>query len=202
MSEHRTHLGKVLFTALAAAKQQPGGITVDVAGAIVEKIIAEQERSLQNEMKQLIDDIESAKRDVVAISTDPKSPQPLTDATDHLDAVIKSTEEASNAIMDAADAIQNAASSLTGDAAHAIMDASMRIYEHCNFQDLTGQRLTKVIKLIDHIEDRVANLLKLFNIEVEAKDEMRPANDTDLLNGPQLPANAATQADIDALFGS
>ncbi len=99
-----------------------------------------------------------------------------------------------------------AISSLPNEKEQQIVDATTRIYEACNFQDISGQRLTKVIKLLASIEERVTKLNNLFG---QAETAKTPANDTktpgtltdqDLLNGPQHKGQGTSQADIDAMF--
>src|SRR3546814_553319 len=91
-----------------------------------------------------------------------------------------------------------------------ITDAVTRVYEACNFQDITGQRITKIVKALQHIETKVDALLNAFGEELEeqrkarqaAKAAAKPTKDGHLLNGPQLPDEATKQADIDALLAS
>ena len=40
--------------------------------------------------------------------------------------------------------------------------AANAIFEACSFQDITGQRINKVIKLLDSIDERVGKLNELF----------------------------------------
>ncbi len=79
-----------------------------------------------------------------------------------------------------------------------------RIYEACSFQDITGQRITKVVTTLKVIEEKVAHIISTFgpNIPPMAKTGTHVASDADLLNGPQLPANAMDQSDIDKLLAS
>ena len=39
-----------------------------------------------------------------------------------------------------------------------INDACMRIFEACSFQDITGQRITKVVSTLTYIEERLHGL--------------------------------------------
>jgi len=151
---------------------------------------------LHQEIERLVKDIEHAKQEIFSIATDGKSDNALGDASLHLDEVIKATEAATNSIMDAADAIQEAASGIGGDKEAAIVDATTRIYEACNFQDISGQRLNKVIKLLAHIEERVIALNGLFG--KPAPVVAAKAAEPDLLAGPAL--KTTSQDDIDALF--
>ena len=77
---------------------------------------------------------------------------------------------------------------------------------------MTGQRVTKVINTLTRIEEGVSGLLVALGEQTNATP--RPPNrvaapaitvgdpDKALLHGPQLPASAQNQADIDALFAS
>jgi len=79
-----------------------------------------------------------------------------------------------------------------------------KVYETCNFQDLTGQRVTKVINTLKHVEARVDAMVKclggdetafvgLVESEEEDKDEVA-------LAGPQIAGEGISQADIDSMF--
>ena len=115
-------------------------------------------------------------------------------------------------ILDSVEKIEKASSSLQGESKDAIGTAITNIYEACNFQDITGQRINKVVRTLKQIEEKVAGLVKAFGDEIDRAATVgqahaaAPAGEADadkaLLNGPQLPGNANSQADIDALFGS
>ena len=88
-----------------------------------------------------------------------------------------------------------------------IQDQVVEIFESCNFQDLTGQRITKVVGTMRFIEDRIIRMMDIWGgIEsfqgVEVVDELHREGDAALLNGPALEgqADVASQDDIDALF--
>jgi chemotaxis protein CheZ len=76
--------------------------------------------------------------------------------------------------------------------------------EACTFQDITGQRVTKIIRSMQFVEERVLAMVDLMGRDsVEKKaavlSDETPEKDP-LLNGPQLPGNAISQDDIDKLF--
>lgn len=81
--------------------------------------------------------------------------------------------------------------------------AVTRIFEACNFQDLTGQRITKVVGALKHIETKIGALMHALGEEIGAPPPA-PADDEDpekkLLNGPQMPGQGVSQDDIDRLF--
>ena len=123
-------------------------------------------------------------------------------AADELDAVIASTEEATGTIMDACEEIQNQADKIEGEHADAINNEVMKIYEACSFQDITGQRINKVMTTLQSIDERVGHLISVLGDKLtqtgEAVDER--VGDERLLNGPQLPDQGVTQDEIDKLL--
>ena len=127
-------------------------------------------------------------------------------ATDELDAVVEATAEASSTIMDACDVIQECTAGLDPKAAEAINNEVIKIFEACSFQDITGQRITKVVSTLKTIEEKVGVMLKVLGEKMSVKEhegeEEEIPPEKKLLNGPQLPANAITQSDIDKLLES
>jgi len=79
-------------------------------------------------------------------------------ATDELDAVVESTAEATGTIMDSCDVIMDKASAV-GEAGEAINNEVTKIYEACSFQDITGQRTTKVVTTLKTNDDKVGKLI-------------------------------------------
>ena len=74
-------------------------------------------------------------------------------------------------------------------------------------EDITGQRVGKIVKSIQFVEERIDAMVALWGrddietilTEVGAEMEM-PEGDEALLNGPQLPGESISQDEIDALF--
>lgn len=125
-------------------------------------------------------------------------------ATDELDAIVRQAEQATHGIMDATEQIENLIGALDDATQEKVLDQITRIFEACSFQDITGQRVTKVIQTLKHIEAKVSDLVRLYDGGTSAANSPRSekVGDEGLMNGPQLPENAANQADIDALFAS
>ena len=88
-----------------------------------------------------------------------------------------------------------------------ITDSVARIHEACSFQDITGQRIGKVVAALKRLDDRIDQISQSFGDQrtgagqPAAPNNSRPAN-ADLLNGPQLPAVDNSQEDIDALLAN
>jgi chemotaxis protein CheZ len=162
---------------------------------------------LYQEVESLANYIHKAKAEIAALRPDDIQTRYIASATDELDAIVGATEQATNDILDAAEQLEDLSSSLSGEQGQRLTDVTTKIYEACNFQDITGQRITKVVKALQHIEERVDALISAFGPEVRehvpkpvSDDPSSTISDKDLLNGPQLPEKAADQAAIDALF--
>ena len=132
-----------------------------------------------------------------------------------LDAVVAGTERATQQILTAAEEIDQAANLLAAAVrgeqeqglAQDIQDHVIRIFEACNFQDLIGQRITKVLATLTFVEARIAHMMEIWG-DVEAMDEQIRAALAERqvvsppVNGPKLDGDPghATQAEIDAMF--
>lgn len=163
-----------------------------------------QDRGLFDELTRLARFIEDAKRDIAALHPDEIRQKHLPTAADELDAIVTATADATGAILDAAEKLTAIAEN-TPSASDQITEQVTRIFEACTFQDITGQRITKVVKTLKQIELKVSELVQAFGgAPVAAVPPQSRAKAVDqeaaLLNGPQLPTDAASQSDIDALF--
>jgi chemotaxis protein CheZ len=149
-----------------------------------------------------------ARRDLAALQANDMRIRDLPGATDELSAVVAATESATNAILDAVEAIEKTAGALPAETGDPIRDGVTRIYEACNFQDITGQRITKVVNVLKEVDRTVVGLMEAFGIVLDpaaaralaSAPPKQKGGEADLLNGPQMPAAAQDQASIDALF--
>tara|TARA_B100001564_G_C20579836_1_gene642551 strand:+ start:600 stop:1193 length:594 start_codon:yes stop_codon:yes gene_type:complete len=119
-----------------------------------------------------------------------------------LDEVIKYTEEATDDILDRIEHIQDVIKNQgTPELEQNIMEDVNKIFEACNYQDLTGQRIKKVIKTLQFIDQTVGGLLSnALSKHVKSSPKSDPQSDEALMNGPQ--SDAPNQDDIDKLFDS
>ena len=132
-----------------------------------------------------------------------------------LDTIVQATEYATNTILEASEKLDGLGQQLQSykdtdpfvkGVADEIGDTIIAIFEACNFQDITGQRINKVVKTLEFIEQRIMAMIGIWGDEAIA--ELQPdAHDAHaneelkLLNGPQLASQAISQDDIDKLFG-
>lgn len=167
-----------------------------------------QDVRLYHELEGLAKYIHNARAEIAAIRPADINAQHIPVATDELDAVVGATEKATFEIFDACDAIGAVAGSLPAESAAKLNDAVTRIFEACNFQDITGQRIAKVVKALKSIEAQVDALVTAFGDEVRNAAPKPPPSppaadpDSTLLHGPQLPGAAIDQDEIDRLLAS
>jgi chemotaxis protein CheZ len=187
---------------------QPGLSRAEVA-EIVDEVVKSlggsfslAEINLYREIDTLAKVIQAAKREIVAARPDDISSRHIPEAADELDAVVASTAKATGEILDWAEALEKVGATLPAEPRARISEAVTGIFEACNFQDITGQRITKVIKTLNYIEDKIGAMLKAFGEEMGElpPEEDAREGDAKLLNGPQMPDNANSQSDIDAIL--
>jgi chemotaxis protein CheZ len=161
---------------------------------------------LYREVEALADYIKTVRRDIADLRPDDISARHIPMATDELDAVVNATADATGIILGGMEEIERLAGSLPPDIAAPLGDIVIKVYEACGFQDITGQRISKVVKALSHIEGKIDALLAVFGAdlsEVVAEAALEADAAASLLNGPALPTAAAnSQADIDALLAS
>ena len=173
--------------------------------------IAGVSRKIYAELDSLNRYIRTAKAEISALRPDEVKDEFVPAATGELDAIVGATAEATNSIMDATEIIENVADALEGEQQDSLMDATTRIYEACGFQDITGQRITKVVKTLKEIEDKVDALVGAFGDEIQkvkgdTKADDKAAgtpvelSDEDLLQGPQHEGEGISQDEIDRLL--
>lgn len=181
--------------------------------------IAEMQK-LKSELVIIHNAITRTKQEIATLHVTGFHGQSMSRMTHELDAVVNGTEQATQSILAMVEDIDQLASTMIEQGkddtdkqiGREIQDRVVKVFEACNFQDITGQRISKVVKALQHIEAKVDGLLAAFGDEMtkhrkdeaaqpEASKQDAPS-DQALLNGPQLPQAAKGQADIDALFAS
>lgn len=121
-------------------------------------------------------------------------------AHDELTAVVQATQEATFSIIGEAEKLEKLAKTLPSEAAQPVIDSVTRIYEACGFQDITGQRITKVVRTLRIIEERLDVLIEKLGVQPPGTDEALHG-EAALLNGPAMPGQSISQDEIDKLLG-
>ena len=167
------------------------------------------ETTLLEEVGALGRIIAAARAEIAALQVDDITASHIPSATDELDAIVTHTAAATESILEACETLDALAGTLGPEVGAALQDATTRIYEACSFQDITGQRITKVVATLKAIDAKVAHIISAFDRSGEGGAMPKPgkaaepkADSPVLLNGPQLPFAAMDQNDIDKLLAS
>lgn len=166
---------------------------------------------LKRELVGLFGHLQRIRKDLAALNP-PGAEDHFSSMSEQLDAIVSATEGATNSIMESVEDIDN----LMNDARKKTEDSAMvaifdqvndrvnTVFEACSFQDITGQRITKVVNSMKFVEERINAVIatwgreELAKVVVEWKEEKD--EDKKLLNGPQLPGTGVSQADVDKML--
>jgi chemotaxis protein CheZ len=170
---------------------------------------------LKAELAEMYKAISDTKREVATLHQNSFSNDGEKSIGNELDAVVAHAEQATDAILSSAETIDSNATDLIAilikdgnkNLASDIQEQVVTIFEACNFQDLTGQRITKVVNTMKFIEDRINGIMDIWGGDEGFKDVIphqveKPQGEAALLNGPSMEDDpmSASQDDIDALF--
>ena len=170
---------------------------------------------LRRELEAMAAGIAQTRREIAAIKPAggqaPAAPghDRIVAATEELDFVVRSTETATAEILTAAERLQTISTELKakgGDAAlcDEIETHATNLMIACSFQDLTGQRMTKVVNALRYIEQRVNSMIEIWGIgPADAKGAPSPTDarpDAHLLNGPAREGEGVAQDEIDRMM--
>lgn len=169
---------------------------------------------LNSEIENLLRYVERLRQEVAG-ATKPQDDDKTSfhGMSEQLQAIADSTEEASHVILESSEAIANYSNELNeiveDEKAKALCEKiateSMRAMEACSFQDLTGQRVTRILNSLRFVEDRVDAMVELCGQEAirrmsEELVEQEPEPEDVVMHGPQSPGASISQDEIDALF--
>ena len=172
-------------------------------------------RDVRVEIAMMVRSIGRAKAEIAAIKNPAADTDQMESASHQLEAITATTERSTNEIMSAVDDIEQTLKKIThltvddGEVSPLIDEASERliaIIEACSFHDLTGQRVTQVVKTLRFIESRILAMIDIWGLEafrdlpLPVDEEADQREDAELLNGPALGGQGLSQDDIDALF--
>jgi chemotaxis protein CheZ len=167
--------------------------------------------AVYREMREIAGYIEKMRNEIGALQADDIQQSRIPAAGQELSAIVQATESATHTIMNCAEALMGADRSDPAAFANLVQEKVIVIFEACSFQDITGQRIAKVIETLQHIERRVSRFASAVSARVDmsladqdyASEEERARAERKqrlLLHGPQSAAQAIKQSDVDALI--
>src|ERR1700694_1328104 len=172
----------------------------------------EQCEKLKVELDLIHDAISRTKREIAVLHGKSFDGNEMAKVTGELGAVVGGTEEATQQILEAAESIDLAATALakvTSPEQHKLLSEEIQervvsIFEACNFQDLTGQRISKVMTTMKFIENHITVMMDIWGGVDAIRAHAPPIiddreGDARLLNGPKVDGDAghASQDAID-----
>lgn len=181
---------------------------VKLINSVVAKVehVADPHRDMvYRELMSLQDIIDKARAELRSANVGDIHLKHIPSATDELEAITEATEGATMSIFNACEAMETVLPDLDEGHRNAIQAEVTKVYEACSFQDITGQRINKIVKSLREIEAKVGSLMQVLSERVgdmglHSTSEDTREGDAALMNGPQLPSNAISQADIDKLL--
>jgi chemotaxis protein CheZ len=176
----------------------------EITAQSLQSVFETMDAAVHRELREIADYIQAMKAEIAGLHFNELKHARIPAAGQELDAIVKATEAASNTIMECAEAVL--AADARDPAFKAMVDEKMLImFEACSFQDITGQRVAKVIETLNHIEARVARFNDALRVRdvggfvSEAERASAERKERLLLNGPQLDGNDR-QDEIDRLL--
>ncbi len=172
------------------------------------------DRKLHSEVRSLIQYITRLREEIARIAREQDDQTTFDGMADRLDAIVESTAEATHSILNAMEEIDGAVEKLRAHPKAAEIDAlcdqisekSMAAMEACSFQDLTGQRISRIVGSLKFVEQRVNAMAEIYGREdiLDLGKDMEGAPEQVdggvVLDGPQRAEDAISQDEIDSLF--
>lgn len=174
---------------------------------------------LAEQIHHLVSYITKIKQELAAIKHPKSSVDHFNTVAEQLNTICETTEEATNTIMESAETILTVVDDLSANvkypeaqkSCHAIMDSTNKIFESCSFHDLTGQRISKIVRIMNRLEGTLDSLVQIvgpkgleampMNSDETIEDVIGMKDGDIAMHGPQTMNEAVSQDDIDALFG-
>ena len=197
---------------IAELRQQQGDAPRPAGTAQPVSLAEKESLAARIEIAQMVRMIGRAKIEIASIKHPSENDDRMQLAASELDAIVVATEASTEDVLGASEQIEIYVRKITGRhpddqelgaLGEQIANEIIKIFEACNFQDITGQRTTKVIKTIRFIEEKILALIDIWGVDAFLDLPVsHPGVDGDdaLMNGPQRENEGITQDEINALF--
>ncbi|MBV1886441.1 MAG: protein phosphatase CheZ [Parvibaculaceae bacterium] len=167
---------------------------------------AHLDTSMYHELNDIAEFINETKTEIRRLQPADLKEKDIPQAGRELEAIVEATENATNTIMEQAEVLLEADPEDSVGYQEKVSDAALQILEACSFQDITGQRISKVVFTLQRIEERIGSLAvtlgdRLGSAVTEETDAERRRREQ-MLHGPALAGEGVNQDDIDDMFSS
>lgn len=198
LEQNRSKGGEVTFNDVIRLAEVMAGSMRDYLGGV--------KPAVTEELVAIAREISNMKQEIAQLKAVDIKNNRIPEAGRELDAIVEATESATHTIMEAAETIMSADIG-DPDAYQAVVnDKVVEIFEACAFQDITGQRISKVVSTLNYIDERVSAFMKRLRLE-ETDDALQHEETAAerrrrelILHGPQHAGEGVSQDEIDAML--
>lgn len=193
-------------------KQRDGEVSLtdvmhlaEVMSGSMHDFLSTVQPTVTDELRAIGKEIARMKVEISQLRANDMTGNKIPDAGRELDAIVEATENATNTIMEAAEEIMGADTSDPEAYQELVSNKMIGIFEACTFQDITGQRISKVVTTLNYIDERVSSFIEHLRIpgdldaDAEETEEERRKREL-ILHGPQLSGEGVSQDDIDSML--
>lgn len=164
---------------------------------------------LRRELQEMSSSIMQTRQEIAAMKPEEAGNNRIMAATEELDAIVTACERATADILTTTERMQEIGEKarefgFDPQLCDEIEGHATDIFMACSFQDITGQRFSKVVKSVTYVEDRVNALIEVWGKDeidkIEVKPDKEKTEDEKLRHGSALEGEGISQDEIDKLF--
>lgn len=199
LEENRTRRGDVTLNDVM--------LLAEVMTGSMREFLATAKPAVTEELTAINEEISRMKGELAQLRAVDIKDNRIPEAGRELDAIVEATESATHTIMEAAETIMAADVSDPDAYQTTVNDKIVEIFEACAFQDITGQRISKVVNTLNYIDERVSAFMKRLRVADDGEEGEREETEAErrqrelILYGPQHAGEGVSQDQVDAMLG-
>lgn len=177
----------------------------EIMSGSMHEFLSTVQPAVTEELTAIANEISNMKQEITALGANDMKHNRIPEAGRELSAIVEATEGATHTIMESAEEIMGADPDDKDAYIELVNNKMIEIFEACAFQDITGQRISKVVSTLDFIDKRVSAFAEKLRIseahetEIEETEEERRKREL-ILHGPQHDGEGVSQTEIDAML--
>ena len=163
---------------------------------------------VRRDLLEMAEAISKTRSEIAAMRSTEVEDCQFNSATEELDAIVEATEKATSDILSATENIQETAWLMREkggceESCSQLDEHATNIYTACSFQDLTGQRISKVVQTLQFLENRVLAMIDIWGLDdLDVRDRITDEEraESHLLNGPARRGEGIDQSQVDLVI--
>ena len=186
------------------AKSDIDKLLMDFLNIIDSYVSVKQRSEVFEQVDKISEQITNLKNQISSMGASILQDDFIPEISIELHSVVTQTEQSVIGILDVSDDIGKISAKINDpEIRNELLKKSTEILELCNFQDLTGQMIQRIIKRLTIIESTVNQITeKLGQRSCKSSQHHHTSSRDSLLNGPQKESYRPSQNQIDDLFNS